>query len=84
MIDISLCSVIVSTPDNGYLNTSLKTVVYLHCRFIFDFFEAAGVTRGTCSMLMDQCNKAISFLTSDGRGYRNGNNIQKFADAIKV
>ena len=35
-------------------------------------------------MLADQCNKAISFLTSDGRGYRNGNNIQKFVDAIKV
>ncbi len=54
-------------------------------RFIFEFLETAGVTRATASVLMDQCNKAISFLTTDERsGFRNGGNIQKFTDALKV
>lgn len=36
-------------------------------------------------MLLDQLAKVISFLTSNSQsGYRNGNNIQKFVDAIKV
>ncbi|XP_064395441.1 regulator of telomere elongation helicase 1-like isoform X2 [Halichondria panicea] len=53
--------------------------------YIFDFLETAGVTRATASVLMDQCNKAISFLTTDERsGFRNGGNIQKFTDALKI
>ena len=57
----------------------------LHCSYIFDFFEGAGLTPATYTTLVDQCAKAISFLTTTGKSlHRNGNNIQKLLDAIKV
>ena len=53
--------------------------------FIFDFFEKAGLTPATCVTLMEQCSKAISFLTTTGKSlHKNGNNIQKMFDAVKV
>ena len=53
--------------------------------YIFDFFERAGLTPATCVTLMEQCSKAISFLTTTGKSlHKNGNNIQKMLDAVKV
>ena len=52
--------------------------------FIFDFFAVAGLTPSTCLTLLDQCDKAISMLTTGHSVHRSGNNLQKFVDAVKV
>ena len=55
------------------------------CSFIFDFFAEAGLSHASCAVFAEQCSKAISFLTSEGKSlFKNGNNIQKFLDAVKV
>ena len=70
MLDMYLLSVWTLTPFSSY---------------IFKFFGSAGLRQDTCSMLLDQCAKAITFLTTDPHSvHRNGNNIQKFVDAVKV
>lgn len=62
-----------------------QTIIQFYYSYIFDFFERAGLTPATCVTLMEQCSKAISFLTTTGRSlHKNGNNIQKMLDAVKV
>ena len=63
----------------------LTSLYYFYCSYIFDFFETAGLTPATSVTLMEQCSKAISFLTTTGKSlHKNGNNIQKMLDAVKV
>ena len=59
--------------------------LYNTCSYIFDFFARAGLDPSTYTTLMEQCSKAIAFLTTTGKSlHRNGNNVQKLLDAIKV
>ena len=54
-------------------------------RYIFEFFKSANLTRETYGTLLDQLSKVISYLTTAQTSvHRNGNNIQKFVDAVKV
>ena len=82
LVSYFLCSVSSSTR-----NVSILGVVFLLrvCRYIFDFLQTAGLTSSTYLMFLEQCSKAISFLTTDSHSvHRNGNTLQKFVDATKV
>ena len=54
------------------------------CRFMLEFLAGVGVTPDNFHILQSQCGRAISWLTADSRSFRNGNNIEKFLDAIFV
>ena len=56
----------------------------LLCRFMFEFLAPLGLTHATCSTLMEQCGKAIAWLTADTHSFKTGNNIEKFMDAVTV
>lgn len=66
----------------GIRNTQPCVIIY---RFIFEFFEAAGISVSTHIQFVDQCSKAISFLSSGLQSaHRSGGYLQKFMDAVKV
>ena len=59
---------------------------YVVCgRYIFQFFENAGLTDSTFNQFTDQCSKAISLLNSATQSiHKSGSYLQKFLDAVKV
>ena len=68
-----------------HAGTTMSSSLLCLCSFIFDFFAEAGLSHASCTVFAEQCSKAISFLTSEGKSlFKNGNNIQKFLDAVKV
>ena len=74
----------VSVPSP---HVTAPKILFFHalCRYIFDFFKSVNLTRATYGTLLDQLSKAISHLTTAQNSiHRNGNNIQKVVDAIKV
>jgi regulator of telomere elongation helicase 1 len=83
---LNLKAVLISLEkkmDELDLRTSSKGVVKPG-EFMFEFLAGVGVTQGNVHILSGQCGRAISWLTADSRSFRNGNNIEKFLDAMTV
>ena len=71
--------------DRIYLKKEVFVVVLIFYRFTFEFFATAGLILTTSLTFLDQCSKAISFLTTDSCSvHKNGNMVPKFMDAVNV